>query len=116
MAGRPIYSTPFVALASVTGGPVDAYTVPPGHLAVVKDMRITWGNIIASGLDAWFQDDLGVKLLRYAWAFSPSTPTNYGGTIQLWGMVCLEPGQTIAVQAVSGTADFTASGYLLQQP
>jgi len=111
-----VYSTRFCAEASFTGGPLAVYTVPTGKVAVVKDMRITWGNIIASGFDGWFMDDTLTKFLRYAWAFSPSTPTNYGGTLQAWGSVVLNEGTTLSIQTVAGTGDFSAAGYLLDTP
>lgn len=111
-----VYSTRFVAAPGFSGGPTPQYTVPTGFVAVVKDMRIVWGNIIASGFDGWFQDDGLTKFLRYAWAVSLSDPTNYGGTLQVWGSVVLGEGTTLSVQTVSGTGDFSAAGYLLALP
>lgn len=111
-----VYSTRFVALASVSGGPTTAYTVPAGFLAVVKDTSIVWGDIIASGLDAWFQDDAGAKRHRYAWGFTAATPTNFGGVSQLWGSWVLVEGESIVVQTATGTCDMMASGYLLSLP
>ncbi len=116
MAPRPVYSTKFVALPGFTGPAFPAYVVPAGKLAVVKDMRITWGNIVASGLDAWFQTDDLTKLWRYSWGFTIATPTNFGGTAAWWGMTCLEAGQVLEVQTAAGTCDFAASGYLLDLP
>jgi hypothetical protein len=113
---REVYSTRFVSQGAVSGGPNDAYTVPAGFLAVVKDMRITWGNVIASGVDAWFQTDDLTKLWRYTWAFTVGTPTNFGGTAAWWGMAAIPEGAILQVQTVAGTVDFAASGYLLQLP
>ena len=95
----PVYSASFGREPSVSGGPVALYTVPPGKIAVVKCMTITYGNIIASGLDAWFQDDATCKLCRYAWAFGPGTPTNYGGTALFFGD---SAGYVYALDATSG--------------
>lgn len=92
------------------------YVVPAGYLAVVKDMRVVWGDIIASGLDAWFQDDGLTKFLRYSWAFTVGSPTNFGGDHQLWGMVVLGEGTELQIQTAAGTADFSAAGYLLSLP
>jgi len=111
-----VYSERFIAAPGFSGGPTTQYVVPTGYRAVVKDFRITWGNIIASGLDAWFQDDGLTKFLRYSWAFTVSTPTNFGGTLQAWGAVVLEAGTELQVQTASGTADFSAAGYLLALP
>ncbi len=111
----PVYSASFGREPSVSGGPVALYTVPPGKIAVVKCMTITYGNIIASGLDAWFQDDATCKLCRYAWAFGPGTPTNYGGTALFFGDWTFIAGETISIQTAAGTADFTAAGYLLTE-
>jgi len=111
-----VYSTRFVALSSFSGGPTTAYTVPAGFLAVVKDTSIVWGDIIASGLDAWFADDAGAKRHRYTWAFTISTPTNFGGTDQKWGSWVLVEGESIVVQTAAGTCDMMASGYLLSLP
>jgi hypothetical protein len=111
-----VYSTRFVAEASFSGGPFTAYTVPAGFLAVVKDTSIVWGDIVASGLDAWFQDDAGAKRHRYSWGFTLATPTNFGGVDQLWGMWVLVEGESIVIQTATGTCDFTASGYLLTLP
>ena len=111
-----VYSTRFVAAPSTSGGPYTAYTVPAGFVAVVKETTIVWGDIIASGLNAWFQDDAGCKRHRYALAFTAMTPTNFGGVDQLWGMWVLVEGESIQIQTVDGTADFQASGYLLSLP
>lgn len=113
---RPVYSTRFASAPAVTGGPFVAYTVPAGYLAVVKDMSIVWGDVIASGVDAWFQTDDLTKLWRYTWAFTLGTPTNFGGTAAWWGMKVLTAGEELQVQTAAGTVDFAASGYLLQLP
>ena len=111
-----VFSTRFVAAPGFSGGPSVQYIVPTGFRAVVKDFRIVWGDIIASGLDAWFQDDGLTKFCRYTWAFTLANPTNFGGTFQTWGAVVLEEGTELAIQTASGTADFSAAGYLLKLP
>jgi hypothetical protein len=113
---RPVYSTQFVALPAYSGPAFPAYVVPAGKVAVVKDLRITWGNVVVSGLDAWFQDENLVKVWRYAWGFTLATPTNFGGTAAWWGMWVLNAGETIECQTAAGTADFAASGYLFDLP
>lgn len=113
---RPVYSTSFVSVPSASGGPFDAYTVPLGYIAVVKQMSIVWGDVVASGLDAWFQKDDLTKIWRYAYAFTPSTPSNFGGVSAWWGMHVLTEGQILQVQTAAGTCDFAASGYLLTTP
>lgn len=111
-----VYSTRFCAAPGFSGGPTTVYVVPGGKLAVVKDMRITWGDVLASGADFWFQDDGLTKFLRYSWAFTIATPTNFGGTLQVWGAVVLGEGTELQIQANAGTADFSAAGYLLDLP
>ena len=111
-----VYSTRFVAAPGFSGGPTTQYIVPAGFVAVVKDMRIVWGNILASGFDGWFQDDGLTKFLRYSWAFTVGTPTNFGGTLQAWGAVVLEEGTELQIQTEAGTGDFSAAGYLLKLP
>lgn len=111
-----VYSTKFVEAASFSGGPSVRYTVPAGFVAVVKCMSVAWGDITASGLDAWFQSDTLAKLARFTWAFGFSTPYNLGGQQQWWGSWVLTAGQTLAVQTAAGTCDMWASGYLLDTP
>ena len=111
-----VYSTRFAAVPGFSGGPLTVYTVPAGYVAVVKDFRIVWGNILASGFDGWFQDDGLTKFIRYSWAFTPSTPSNFGGVLQTWGAVVLEEGTELQVQTVTGEGDFSAAGYLLALP
>jgi hypothetical protein len=116
VAPRPVYSTQFVDLPAFSGGPFPAYAVPAGKLAVVKDMRIVFGEVTISGVDAWFQDNALTKLWRYAWFVSLGSPTNHGGTSAWWGMAVLNAGDVLQVQTAAGTVDFSASGYLLDLP
>jgi len=111
-----VYSTNFLRQPAFSGGPTIFYTVPPGFRAVVKCLTITYGNLDISGFDGWFQDENLCKLARYAWFTGISTPINNGGT-QLWfGDWVLDVGETLAIQTVSGTGDFTAAGYELALP
>jgi hypothetical protein len=112
----PVYSTNFFRAASATAGPTDVYTVPGGNVAVVKCITIVYGDIIASGLDAWVQTEDYCKLARYTWAYTISTPFNYGGTALFYGTWVVLEGETLAVQTGAGTCDIQASGYLLTLP
>lgn len=111
-----VYSTKFLSLPGFSGGPSTPYVVPDGYLAVVKCVSIVWGDVIASGIDAWVQTGDLAKISRYTWAFGASTPTNYGGVQVTWGMWPVEAGDTLAGQTASGTCDIVASGYLLALP
>jgi hypothetical protein len=110
---RPAYSFNFGRAPSLSTGPVAMFAVPTNRVAVVKCLTITYGNVIASGMDAWFQDDAGCKLARYTWAFSAGSPTNYGGTALFFGDWVLNEGDVLNFQVNAGTADLSASGYLL---
>ena len=112
----PVYSTNFFRAAATSGGPTPVYTVPNGFVAAVKCITIVWGNVIASGIDAWVQTEDLCKLVRYAWAFTPGTPTNYGGVQVSYGSWVLLEGETMSVQTAAGTCDIQASGYLLATP
>jgi hypothetical protein len=112
----PVYSTSVIRLAGFSGGPTLAYVVPAGQRLVVKNIAIVWGNVIASGIDAWLQDAGLVKLARYTWAFTVANPTNFGGTAQWWGMWVFDEGEELYAQTASGTCDISAHGYLLSTP
>lgn len=92
------------------------YVVPTGQRLVIKNFVIVWGDIIASGLDAWVQDSGLVKAVRYTWAFTIAQPTNFGGTAQWWGMWVFDEGEEISTQTAAGTCDISAHGYLLATP
>jgi len=112
----PVYSTNFFRAAAFSGGPTPVYTVPANKRAVVKCITIVWGNIIASGLDAWVQTEDLCKLARYTWALTLSSPTNYGGTALFFGNWVVLDGETLSCQTAAGTCDIQASGYLLDLP
>lgn len=111
-----VFSTNFFRHASQSGGPTLEFTVPAGHVAVVKCMTIVWGDVTASGLDAWVQTEDLCKLVRYTYAFTLSTPTNFGGVFIGYGAWTLLEGESLYSQAVAGTCDIQASGYLLTMP
>jgi len=112
----PVYSTNFFRAPGFSGGPTAQYTVPGGKRAVIKCITIVWGNVIASGIDAWVMTDDLCKLLRYTWALTLSSPTNYGGTLVGFGNWVVLDGETMLTQTAAGTCDIQASGYLLDLP
>jgi hypothetical protein len=107
----PVFSKLFFRAPSVSGGPFDVYTVPGGKLAVIKCIAITFGDVVASGLDAWVQTDDLCKLARYSYGFSTTTPVNFGGTGLFYGSFVVREFEVMQVQTADGTADFTASGF-----
>lgn len=112
MAGAA-QSTVFFRAPSLSSGPVTEYVVPVGFVAVVKCISIVWGNVIASGLDAWVQTQDLCKLSRYSWAFTVGTPTNFGGVQVSWGSWVLNEGEELQAQCNAGACDIQASGFLL---
>lgn len=111
-----VISANFFRAPAFSGGATPVYTVPSSKRAVVKCISIVWGDIVASGLDAWVQTEDLCKLVRYTWAFTLSTPTNFGGVFIGWGAWTLLDGETLSVQTAAGTCDIQASGYLLDAP
>jgi hypothetical protein len=111
-----VYSTKFIEAPGFSGGPSYRYAVPVGFVAVVKCITIVWGNVIASGLDAWVQTDLLTKLVRHTISIPGQTTDDDGGTALYFGSWVLEAGQQLGVQTVAGTCDVWASGYLLSLP
>lgn len=112
----PVYSKLFISAPSFSGPAVTQYTVPAGYLAVVKFISVVWGDITASGLDAWIQTSDLCKLMRFTWAFGFSTPYNLGGVFSQYGTTPVEAGDTLATQTAAGTCDFKCGGYLLSLP
>lgn len=108
-----VFSQNFFRHPSLAGGPYTEFTVPAAKVAVVKCITIVWGDITASGLDAWVQTQDLTKLARYTWGLTLSSPTNLGGTFIGWGAWTLDSGESLEAQAVTGTCDVQASGYLL---
>ena len=111
-----VYSTKFVEAAGFSGGPSVRYTVPAGFLAIVKCMSIVWGSVLLSGLDVWFESDTLAKLVRHTISIPGQTTDDAGGCAVYWGSWALTAGQTLAIQAVAGTCDMWATGYLLSLP
>ncbi len=112
----PVYSTQFVQAPGFSGAAAVQYVVPAGFRAVVKCITMVYGDVTASGADAWVQSANLTKLARYTWAFTVSDPTNFGGTALFYGSWVLESADTLAIQTAAGTLDFYASGYLLALP
>lgn len=111
-----VYSVNFFRVGSFTGGPMVVYTVPPGYRAVIKCVTIVYGDVTASGVDAWLQTAEGCKLCRYTWGVTSSQVANLGGTALFFGSWVLEPGEPLSAQTVAGTVDIQANGYQLSMP
>lgn len=111
-----VYSTKFVEAAAFTGGPSTRYTVPDGFVAVVKSLSIVWGNVLLSGLDAWFQTETLAKLVRQTISIPDQPALDQGGCALWFGSWVLTAGQDLDIQTVAGTCDMWASGYLLSLP
>ena len=114
MAG--VYSTRLIDAPSFTGGAEPVLVVAPDKLCVIKCITIVYGDIVASGLDAWLQFPSLTKLVRYTWGVGFGGNPNIGGVQQWWGMWVVDPGETVEAQTATGTCDFHASGYLLELP
>lgn len=112
----PVYSANFFRAASFTGGPTAQYTVPAGFVAAIKCITIVYGDITASGLDAWLQTEDLCKLARYTWASTLGDVQNFGGTALFYGSWVVLEGETLSTQTATGTCDIQASGYLLSTP
>lgn len=110
-----VYTHQFCASPATSGGPTTVYTVPPGFLAVIKSLVIVWGDVVISGLDAWFQTSNLTKLARTVQA-TGITASTIGGTFAQYGTFPLLAGDELQVQTASGTADFFAGGFLLTLP
>lgn len=108
-----VYSAKLFSAPSTSGGPSIAYIVPMSRVVVVRTITIVWGDIVGSGLDAWVQTADLCKLVRYTWAFTPSTPTNLGGTVTYDLHHVLTFPDHLAVQTAAGTCDIYCSGYEL---
>jgi len=115
MAG-PVSSHRFFDLPGVFGGTYDAYLVPAGYVAVVKNITIVYGDVTASGLDAGVLFPSGAYAVRTVWYASITSPMpNYGGTAAWWGSWVFNAGEWMRVHVLN-TVDFHASGYLLTLP
>lgn len=111
-----VYSTQFFAEPSVSGGPFPLFTVPDGFLAVVRCISFVWGDITASGLNAWVQTDNLTKLARKTWGITFSDPTELGGVLICNGRWAVQAGDTLSAQNTTGACDIFCSGYLLTLP
>lgn len=111
-----VYSTRFVQAPSFSGGLHLEYTVPAGFRAVVRNISIVWGDVVASGLDAWVQDNAGAKLVRRTIAAGVVDYEDLGGCDVFEGRWVYEASEALYVQTATGTCDFLASGFLLALP
>lgn len=111
-----VYSQRFGSAAGFSGGPVTFYTVPLGHLVVVRTITIVFGNVTVSGVDAWVQLSSLEKLARATWFVTLSQPTNNGETRVYDLRTVVNESEQLQFQTVAGTVDFMVSGYLLTLP
>lgn len=111
-----VFSRRLIQAPATTGGPHAAYLVPPGFVAVVKSITIVWGDVSASGLDAWVVDSSLAKLVRRTIAAIVQPYEEVGGCDVFQGWWVYTPGESLSVQTASGTCDFLASGYELSLP
>lgn len=108
-----VYSTRLFRAPGFTAGPTTLYTVPAGLTIVVHSISIVWGDIIASGVDAWVQTQDLTKLCRQT-LFGVPPPSPQGGTIIFNGRWVLDAGDELQAQTSAGIVDIYASGYALQ--
>lgn len=111
-----LYSTRFLSLPSLSGGPSSPYTVPAGYRAVVRTMSIVWGDVTLSDLDAWVQTADLTKLCRITLHGGSSVPQVIGGCLISNGRWVLDEGDTLEGQTADGTVDIHVAGYLLSAP
>jgi hypothetical protein len=111
-----VYSRRLVQAPAFSGGPTVVYTVPPGVVSVVKCIAIVWGDVTASGLDAWLQDGSLAKLVRRTIAAVVQPYEELGGCDVFYGSWTYLSGESLYAQTARGTCDFLASGYELELP
>lgn len=113
-----VYSTRLVDLPSVGPlPPTGTFLVgPAGFRAVIKNLTITWGNILTSGLDAGIRGPSGAYWARITYSILNLPISDLGGTQQWYGQWVLDEGETITWDVATGTVDMHASGYLLTLP
>lgn len=111
-----VYSAKLFSAPAFNGGPTVQFICPMDFRVVVRTISIVWGDITASGLDAWVQTSDLTKLCRKTWAITFSDPTELGGVLISNGRWVLEPGDSLATQNQTGSCDFYCSGYLLSLP
>jgi hypothetical protein len=110
---RAVESTVFGRWPSISTGPITGYVVPAGFVAVVKCISIVWGDVTASGLDAWVQAEDLTKFSRYTWAATLSLISNFGGVQVSWGSWVMNETEELQAQCNAGACDIQASGFLL---
>jgi hypothetical protein len=111
-----VFSHRFIQASGFSGGPTLGYLVPTGWVALVKSISIVWGDVTASGLDAWVQDDTNAKLVRRTIAFGTQPYEEIGGCDLFFGSWVYNAGESLSIQTAAGACDFLASGYLLSLP
>jgi hypothetical protein len=112
----PVFSRRLFSAPASSGGPHPVYLVPPGYVAVVKSISIVWGDVTASGLDAWVQDGSLAKLVRRTISAIVQPYEEVGGCDVFLGWWVYTPGESLSVQTAAGTCDFLGSGYELALP
>lgn len=111
-----LYSTQFLTLPSISGGPYGSFSVPGNYRAVVRTMSIVWGDVTISDLDAWVQTADLTKLCRITIHGGSSVPEVIGGCLISNGRWVLNEGDTLQAQTANGTVDVHVAGYLLSAP
>ena len=103
----PVYSTQFLALAAPAPG-LYTYTVPAGHIAVVRDVSGTLYNA-AAGLAAYC-DASGV-------IFAVFVSTGQNSPAVDWrGRIVIPPGGLLRAQLLVANVELILSGYLFTSP
>lgn len=102
MAG--IYSTQFAAGSQASGTTTVVYTVPAGKVAVVRDIVVGAQDTPANSVAVNYY---GVAEIYQAGAIAQYSTAHFEGR------VVLNAGDSIDVDAISGTWTYVISGYLL---
>ena len=110
-----VYSTQLVAASGVSGGPIPAFTVPAGKVAVVKFMTITVGLNLVPCWGAFKQSSSGGIIHSFGLGVA-DVPSHDKQTYPVYCTVVLEPGEDLLIETSSCTCDFAAGGYLLSLP
>jgi hypothetical protein len=106
MAGWPVYSTRFIAVATATGS--YTYTVPAGYVAIVKCADVVTTTTSSSGFI------LQINNVTAIWYMDGSEWSAQVHS-QWTGHQVVNPGEVLDVYLPS-SAYFCCSGYLLSLP
>ena len=103
-----LYSTLFFAGIITTATPPALYTVPPGQIAIVRDViaRLSSG----SGDTITFYDGTNEVTILVA------TPATTAATAEWQGRQVFEEGTIVAAAVTGGTWQLRVCGYLLSMP